>query len=70
MTSPHFHTPPLPVFEWLREISDVENAHSAHIVRRLMGNDFSQQNQSEILQQLQQELINHQNNFQHLIYMH
>jgi hypothetical protein len=24
-------------FEWLREISDVENAHSAHIVRRLMG---------------------------------
>ncbi|MFV5594067.1 AAA family ATPase [Acinetobacter junii] len=46
-------------FEWLREISDVENAHSAHIVRRLMGNDFKQQNQSEILQQLQQELANH-----------
>lgn len=50
-------------FEWLREISDVENAHSAHIVRRLMGNDFSQQNQSEILQQLQQELINHPKQF-------
>lgn len=46
-------------FEWLREISDVENAHSAHIVRRLMGNDFSQQNQLEILNQLQQELANH-----------
>ncbi|ENW06453.1 ATP-binding protein [Acinetobacter beijerinckii] len=46
-------------FEWLREISDVENAHSAHIVRRLMGNDFSQQHQAEILQQLQQELIHH-----------
>ncbi|ENW79040.1 hypothetical protein F909_03365 [Acinetobacter sp. ANC 3929] len=46
-------------FEWLREISDVENAHSAHIVRRLMGNDFNQQNQSEVLQELQQELINH-----------
>ncbi|RLZ08490.1 ATP-binding protein [Acinetobacter sp. 2JN-4] len=46
-------------FEWLREISDVENAHSAHIVRRLMGNDFNQQNQSEILQELQQELLNH-----------
>lgn len=46
-------------FEWLREISDVENAHSAHIVRRLMGNDFKQQNQSEVLQQLQQELANH-----------
>lgn len=46
-------------FEWLREISDVENAHSAHIVRRLMGNDFNQQNQSAILQELQQELINH-----------
>lgn len=46
-------------FEWLREISDVENAHSAHIVRRLIGNDFSQQNQSEVLQQLQQELMNH-----------
>lgn len=46
-------------FEWLREISDVENAHSAHIVRRLMGNDFNQQNQSEILQELQQELVNH-----------
>ena len=46
-------------FEWLREISDVENAHSAHIVRRLIGNDFRQQNQSEVLQQLQQELMNH-----------
>lgn len=46
-------------FEWFREISDVENAHSAHIVRRLMGNDFNQQNQSEILQELQQELLNH-----------
>ncbi|MCH7335452.1 AAA family ATPase [Acinetobacter sp. NIPH 2699] len=46
-------------FEWFREISDVENAHSAHIVRRLMGNDFNQQNQSEILQELQQELIKH-----------
>ncbi|RZF52991.1 ATP-binding protein [Acinetobacter halotolerans] len=46
-------------FEWFREISDVENAHSAHIVRRLMGNDFNQQNQSEILQELQQELVNH-----------
>ncbi|UUM27876.1 AAA family ATPase [Acinetobacter colistiniresistens] len=46
-------------FEWLREISDVENAHSAHIVRRLMGNDFNQHNQSEILQELQRELINH-----------
>jgi predicted ATP-binding protein involved in virulence len=46
-------------FEWLREISDVENAHSAHIVRRLMGNDFNQHNQSEILQELQQELVNH-----------
>lgn len=46
-------------FEWFREISDVENAHSAHIVRRLMGNDFNQQNQSEILQELQQELHNH-----------
>lgn len=46
-------------FEWFREISDVENAHSAHIVRRLMGNDFNQQNQSEMLEQLQQELVNH-----------
>lgn len=46
-------------FEWLREISDVENAHAAHIVRRLMGNDFNQHNQSELLQQLQQELIHH-----------
>ena len=46
-------------FEWLREISDVENAHSAHIVRRLMGNDFNQQNQSEILQELQLELVKH-----------
>ena len=32
---------------------------SAHTVRRLIGNDFSQQNQSEVLQQLQQELMNH-----------
>lgn len=46
-------------FEWFREISDVENAHSAHIVRRLMGNDFNQQNQSDMLEQLQQELVNH-----------
>lgn len=46
-------------FEWIREISDIENAHSAHIVRRLMGNDFNQKNQSEVLHELQQELVNH-----------
>jgi len=46
-------------FDWLREISDVENAHSAHIVRRLMSNEFNQHNQSELLQQLQQELLRH-----------
>ena len=43
-------------FEWLREISDIENAQAAHVVQRIISQQSNPQNQEELLRQLQIEL--------------
>lgn len=43
-------------FEWLREISDIENARAAHIIQKLITRQSDPHQQQEILQQLQKEL--------------
>lgn len=46
-------------FEWLREISDIENAQAAHVVQRIISKQSNSQDQEEILRQLQLELAGH-----------
>ncbi|MBJ9721743.1 AAA family ATPase [Acinetobacter calcoaceticus] len=43
-------------FEWLREISDIENAQAAYVVQRIISKQSDPQNQTELLHQLQKEL--------------
>jgi len=43
-------------FEWLREISDIENAQAAYVVQRIISKQSDPQDQSELLNQLQKEL--------------
>lgn len=43
-------------FEWLREISDIENAQAAHVVQKIISQQSNPQNQEELLHQLQIEL--------------
>lgn len=43
-------------FEWLREISDIENAQAAYVVQRIISKQSDPQNQTELLNQLQKEL--------------
>ncbi len=43
-------------FEWLREISDIENAQAAHVVQKIISQQSNQEDQDELLRQLQIEL--------------
>ena len=43
-------------FEWLREISDIENAQAAYVVQRIRSKQSDPQDQTELLNQLQKEL--------------
>ncbi|WP_192455190.1 AAA family ATPase [Acinetobacter oleivorans] len=43
-------------FEWLREISDIENAQAAHLVQRIKSKQSDPQDQTELLNELQKEL--------------
>jgi len=43
-------------FEWLREISDIENAQAAHVVQKIISQQSNPQNQEELLHKLQIEL--------------
>ncbi len=43
-------------FEWLREISDIENAQAAHVVQKIISQQSNPQDQDELLRQLQIEL--------------
>jgi len=43
-------------FEWLREISDIENAQAAHLVQRIKSKQLDPQDQIELLNELQKEL--------------
>ncbi|WP_151964073.1 AAA family ATPase [Acinetobacter oleivorans] len=43
-------------FEWLREISDIENAQAAHLVQRIKSKQLDPEDQIELLNELQKEL--------------
>lgn len=43
-------------FEWLREISDIENAQAAYLVQRIKSKQSDQQDHTELLNELQKEL--------------
>ncbi len=43
-------------FEWLREISDIENAQAAHVVQKIISQQSNPEDQDELLRQLQIEL--------------
>jgi len=43
-------------FEWLREISDIENAQAAHLVQRIKSKQSDPHDQIELLNELQKEL--------------
>ncbi|MDR2250445.1 AAA family ATPase [Acinetobacter sp.] len=43
-------------FEWLREISDIENAQAAYVVQKIISQQSNPKNKEELLHQLQIEL--------------
>lgn len=43
-------------FEWLREISDIENAQAAHVVQKIISQQSNPEDQDELLRRLQIEL--------------
>ncbi len=57
MTSAHYRLQLFTrFFEWLREISDIENAQAAYLVQRIRSKQSDQQDQTELLNELQKEL--------------
>ena len=53
MTLAHYRLQLLHAFEWLREISDIENAQAAYLVQRIRSKQSDQQDQTELLNELQ-----------------